>query len=153
MVQLWVVDGRAYGFGRTELVSCPGMINTATLSYQASGQYVYGVFTALNPQEVLTLTPNVSLQITAIQLRDLGASTVNLNPTNLVTTITGGELNFSWPADHIGWRLLVQTNNLDAGISVQPNDWTSVTGSAATNQISIPLDTSKPTEFYRLVFP
>ena len=51
-------------------------------------------------------------------------SSVNTNPTNIMATVSGNVLQLSWPADHTGWRLLVQTNHLAAGISVNTNDWT-----------------------------
>jgi hypothetical protein len=71
----------------------------------------------------------------------------------LTNGVSGGKLNLSWPTDHTGWRLLVQTNNLASGISSNTNDWGTVAGSISTNQVSIPIDVSKPTEFYRLTLP
>jgi hypothetical protein len=67
--------------------------------------------------------------------------------------MSGNNLNLSWSADHIGWRLLVQTNNLAAGVSRNTNDWAAVAGLAATNQISIPIDRTKRAGFYRLIYP
>ena len=78
---------------------------------------------------------------------------VNQGPTNIIFGVSGGKLNLSWPSDHTGWRLLVQTNNLAAGVSANTNDWMTVAGSSATNQMSLPLDVTKPTEFYQLVYP
>jgi len=78
---------------------------------------------------------------------------VNTTPTNLVASASGTNLTFSWPADHTGWRLLVQTNHLANGISANTNDWGTVSGSAGTNQISIPIDRTKQAEFYRLIYP
>ena len=62
-------------------------------------------------------------------------------------------LNLTWSADCTGWRLLEQTDQLASGISTNLNDWATVAGSAATNQITIPLDQAKPTTFYRLRYP
>jgi autotransporter-associated beta strand protein len=81
------------------------------------------------------------------------ASGVNTTPTNITAVVSSGNLNLSWPTDYVGWRLLMQTNHLAAGISSNPNDWGYVSGSSTTNQVSIPIDTAKPTEFYRLVYP
>ncbi len=77
----------------------------------------------------------------------------NPMPPAITNAISGGNLQLAWPADHTGWRLLVQTNHLAAGISANPNDWMTVAGSATTNQVSIPIDATKPTEFYKLVYP
>ena len=74
-------------------------------------------------------------------------------PANVTWSIIGTNLNLAWPADHTGWRLLVQTNDLGAGISMNANDWTTVPNSAATNTLVVPMNFSGPAEFYRLVFP
>ena len=78
---------------------------------------------------------------------------VATNPTNIVASVSGSNLNLSWPADHTGWRLLMQTNNLAQGISSNTNDWGTVSGSAGTNQVNVNIDPTKPTEFYRMVYP
>jgi autotransporter-associated beta strand protein len=80
-------------------------------------------------------------------------SSVNTSPTNIIATVSGNVLTLSWPADHTGWRLLVQTNNLVAGISANTNDWTAVPGSAGINQTNIIMNPARPSEFYRLVYP
>jgi len=76
-----------------------------------------------------------------------------LTPPTLTNSVSGTNLVLSWPTDYIGWKLLVQTNNLSAGVSINPADWDVVPGSSATNDVSIPIDAAKPTEFYRLVSP
>jgi autotransporter-associated beta strand protein len=80
-------------------------------------------------------------------------SVVPTNPPNLACATSGSSLTISWPQDHTGWRLLVQTNKLNLGLSLNPNDWTAVPGSAQTNRVAMPLSPSLPAEFYRLVFP
>ena len=81
------------------------------------------------------------------------ANPISTVPTNLVWSVAGINLNLSWPSNRTGWRLLVQTNNLNLGISLDTNDWTTVPGSPLTNQINEPLDPALPLEFYRLIFP
>ena len=101
--------------------------------------------------------PGVAAQLlntgSAVQLAVTPLVTVATNSPTLTNAVSGGSLILSWPADHIGWRLLVQTNNLATGVSSNTNDWMTVTGSAATNQAVIPIDATKPTEFYRLIYP
>jgi len=89
------------------------------------------------------LTVNGSIQV----------GSVSTTPTTIVYTPSGRTMNLSWPSDHTGWRLLVQTNNLALGLSVNINDWGAVAGSSVTNQVSIPINATLPTEFYRLVYP
>ena len=80
---------------------------------------------------------------------------VNTTPTNMVSSLSpdGTTLTLSWPADHLGWRLLVQTNNLAAGISGNPADWGTVTGSSTTNLENITINPALPSEFYQMVYP
>jgi autotransporter-associated beta strand protein len=78
---------------------------------------------------------------------------VQTAPANLIWAVGGTNLSLAWPADHTGWRLLTQTNNLANGISVNINDWSTVPGSQQTNQVLLPIDPALPAEFYRLVYP
>jgi autotransporter-associated beta strand protein len=79
---------------------------------------------------------------------------VNTTPTNIVATVSGGtNLMLTWPFDHTGWRLLAQTNNLANGISSNTNDWGTVSGSAGTNLVNIPIITTNKSGFFRLVYP
>jgi len=89
----------------------------------------------------------------SITLASGGVLPVNTARTNIEAVVSGNTLTLNWPTDHIGWRLLVQTNNLASGISSNTNDWSAVSGSGATNQATITVDPSKPAEFYRLVYP
>jgi hypothetical protein len=56
----------------------------------------------------------------------------------------------SWPTDHIGWRLEVQSSSLDVGLT---GGWTTVSGSQTTNLMVIPIDQSSEAVFFRLVYP
>jgi autotransporter-associated beta strand protein len=81
------------------------------------------------------------------------ASVISTVPINIGAVVVGGSLQLTWPADHLGWRLLVQTNHLSQGISLNHADWGTVPGSTTVTQETIPIDHTKPTEFYRLVYP
>ena len=75
---------------------------------------------------------------------------VNTTPTNIVATVSGRNLNLSWPADHLGWRLQVQTNALNVGLSRNWFDWPNSTN---VTSVSVPLSPQNPTVFLRLVYP
>jgi autotransporter-associated beta strand protein len=75
---------------------------------------------------------------------------VNTTPTNIVSSASGGNLTMSWPADHIGWTLQVQTNSRAVGLNT---NWFPVSGSSSTNQVIVPISSATPTVFYRLVYP
>ena len=78
---------------------------------------------------------------------------VSTVPTNIVWSLSGTNLVLSWPADNTGWRLMMQTNHLSSGLSLNSNDWAAVPNSPGTNQISLPIDPTQTDEFYRLVYP
>ncbi|HEX3624426.1 MAG TPA: LamG-like jellyroll fold domain-containing protein [Verrucomicrobiae bacterium] len=76
--------------------------------------------------------------------------TVNPNATNLVESIANNQLTLSWPADHTGWELEVQTNTVSSGLGT---NWVPVTSSTNVNQIVIPVNLSNGCIFYRLIYP
>ena len=76
-----------------------------------------------------------------------GPGYVNLDPTNLTMSANGNQLSLSWPADHLGWRLQVQTNSLSTGLGT---NWVDIPGSTSITSTNIAVDPSAPTVFYRL---
>jgi hypothetical protein len=75
---------------------------------------------------------------------------LSTTPPQITFGINNGKIQFGWPLDHFGWRLEGQTNLLGAGLSTS---WVTVPGSAATNQIGMPMDTANGSVFFRLVNP
>ncbi len=77
------------------------------------------------------------------------------SPPHLTNSVSGGtSLVLSWPQGYLGYRLLVQTNNLNKGVSSNKTDWGTVLGS--TNITSTNLTIIKvgmTNEYYRLVYP
>lgn len=69
---------------------------------------------------------------------------VNPNPTNITFSVSGGTLMLSWPADHIGWTLQMQTNGLTS------TNWLDVPGSSSFSTTNIVINPAIPTTFYRL---
>ena len=76
--------------------------------------------------------------------------TPSLTPLSLVFQPASQQLQVSWPADHIGWRLLIQTNGPGVGLST---NWTVFNGSDSTNQVSVPIDPANGSVFLELVYP
>jgi hypothetical protein len=76
--------------------------------------------------------------------------TVATNPTNILFSVSGGNLNLSWPADHLGWSLQVQTNSLAQGLGA---NWVTVPNSSAVNSTNFAINPTNGTVFYRLKYP
>jgi hypothetical protein len=106
-----------------------------------NGSAYYYVVTGLN---ILGQESAYSAQVVA-----LPASTVPQSfGADLVSSSGQTGLQFSWAADHTGWRLLMNTNGLE-----NSNAWFTVSNSAATNQVWLPLSPAQPSAFFRLVYP
>jgi hypothetical protein len=67
-------------------------------------------------------------------------------PVAISATNVSGQLGIAWPADHTGWQLQSQTNSLGT-------NWVNVAGSAQTNLIAMPANTTYGAVFFRLVHP
>ncbi len=96
-----------------------------------SGTTYYYIVTAINDGGAINSAP-------------VSARTVSLVATDVTVGTSGNQLQLSWPADHTGWRLLMNTNL--AG----PN-WQEVAGANATNTLFLPM--TNASMFYRLVYP
>jgi hypothetical protein len=83
------------------------------------------------------------LTVSGTLIAALPGSGPDTTPTNLVASVSGNTLTLSWPPNHIGWFLEVQTNSLSS-------TWTVVPGSSTTNQVDVPIDTHLTDVFYRL---
>lgn len=98
------------------------------------------------------------LQLTVTNTYGTNIAFVNLAVVNPVSTVppglgfalTNSQLTLSWPPDHLGWTLEAQTNSLDVGLS---NNWTQVVGSTGVTNITIPINLTNGTVFYRLMYP
>lgn len=78
----------------------------------------------------------------------VSALPVSLSPPQLVSGVSGGQIQISWPADHLGWTLQVQTNDLSVGLGT---NWISIPDSATNTQFAAPLTRENPSLFYRLI--
>jgi hypothetical protein len=84
-----------------------------------------------------------------ISLYGMPTQVIATNSPNLGVQVGGNILQLGWPNDHTGWRLQVQTNNLNVGLGT---NWFDVAGSTTTNQISFPINPDQGGVFYRLLY-
>ena len=78
------------------------------------------------------------------------AHPVSTNAPTLNFSTSTGQLNFSWPADHLGWRLQTQTNARNTGLGT---NWMTLEGSTNTTNVILPVSTANASVFFRLVYP
>jgi Domain of unknown function (DUF5010)/DUF5010 C-terminal domain/F5/8 type C domain len=75
---------------------------------------------------------------------------VSLTPTSIATVASGNTILLSWPTDHLGWHLQVQTNTLGAGLGT---NWVTLPGSDLVTGTNITINPANGAVFYRLVYP
>jgi hypothetical protein len=99
----------------------------------------------------MLLTNNSGVHIDfAARMEASAKPAVNPNPPLLTSVESGANLLLSWPADHIGWSLQVQTNSISVGIS---NNWHTILESSTGNTWTLPIDPANGCVFCRLVYP
>jgi Concanavalin A-like lectin/glucanases superfamily len=101
----------------------------------SDGTTYYFAVSALNSAGESTNSPPVSVQ------------PVSLTPPLFTVLSSGGQVELTWPENHAGWSLQVQTNSLVG------TNWVTVPGSTLTNQIPFPINAANGSVFFRLVYP
>lgn len=81
---------------------------------------------------------------------EAGARPVSTSPTPLNYSLLSNVLQFTWPSDHTGWKLQIQTNPPAVGLGT---NWVSVANSNGTNLFFIPIDSNNGSAFFRLKYP
>ena len=96
---------------------------------------------------LVTAQDGVTTNLYTVNLTQLSVNTATFTMTN---SVSGGNLNLSWPADRLGWRLQVQTNTLGTGLGT---NWFTWPGSTTVTSETIPINAANGNVFYRMVYP
>jgi len=138
-----------YG-GTLRVVTLTGTIVATNTFKMFSATNYTGTFAALSPTAPgINMIWNTNTLTTDGTLRVI--STLNTNRTNITFTVQGGtQLNLGWPADHIGWRLQVQSNAPPKGLGT---NWVDVPGSTTNGSMSFPVGKTNGSVFFRMTYP
>jgi cellulose 1,4-beta-cellobiosidase len=138
----WNASGNASSYNVKRATSSNGVYsviatNVTTLGFTNTGLsdgtiYYYAV-SAVNPVGESANSAGVSAQ------------PISLTPPLFSFSSNAGQIQLTWPQDHTGWSLQVQTNSLTG-------NWVTVPGSTLTNQIQISIDPANGSVFFRLVY-
>ncbi len=71
-------------------------------------------------------------------------------PMNLVLVATNRQMLLSWPQDHLGWRLQIQTNSLGNGFGT---NWVTVPNSTNVIGTNIVINPTNGSVFFRMIYP
>jgi len=77
-------------------------------------------------------------------------ASINTNAFKITNSVSGNVLTLSWPVDHTGYRLQVQTNTLGNGLRT---NWVDVPGSTGVNTTNFTINPVNGAVFYRLIYP
>jgi hypothetical protein len=140
----WTGNGSFYSVYRGLVSGGPytniaaAITNTSYLdSSVQDGTAYYYVVTAL---DILGVESSYSAEVVALP-SSMTAVAINYG-------LGGGGLQLSWPPDHAGWRLLMDTNDLSI-----PGGWTMVPNSAYTNQVTVPFSLLVSNAYFQLTYP
>jgi hypothetical protein len=122
--------------GTTNLLTSGVASSPLALTLGAVNPVVVRV-TAQDGVTVQTYTVNVTMQPSLI-------------PPTLSRSVSNGILTLSWPSSNLTYTLQVQTNVLGKGLST---NWMPVSGTASVTSTNLPINSTQPTVFYRLVYP
>ncbi len=111
---------------------------TFTNSGLTNGVMYYYTVSATNAFGSSAVSTQVSARPTSTAVPQLGSG------------VSAGQITLSWPSDHTGWSLQTQTNSLAQGLGT---NWVTVSGSASTNQMILPVNPTNGSAFFRLVYP
>jgi hypothetical protein len=75
---------------------------------------------------------------------------VSFSPTQLSFTTGPSRLQLTWPSDHLGWTLQAQTNSPNSGLGT---NWVAMPASTMTNAITLPINSTNGSVFFRLAQP
>jgi autotransporter-associated beta strand protein len=133
-------------YGGTLVLSNVASVAASNTFKLFSANSYHGAFGALSPA-----IPGPDLAWNTNTLATDGTlRVVRTSPTTLANARAGNLLTFSWPSDHTGWRLQVQTNSTSVGLGA---NWYDVPNSVSTNQMTFAINPAAGCVFYRLVYP
>ncbi len=134
------VNGSGFTVGQFPLIKYTGAIGGSGFAALNLISLPAGVTGSLSNN-----TANLSVDLVITAAPPAGPNPI---PTNIVTAVSGNQLQLSWPASHTGW--LLQSNSVSL---TSPAAWFTVAGASATNQMFLTMDPTTPNVFFRLQLP
>jgi autotransporter-associated beta strand protein len=123
-------------------------VNDAFKLFNTSGGY-NGAFslTSQTPGQLVTwnsnnLTLNGTISVATV------APSLPTSPTNIMVSLSGSQMNLSWPTNYTGWSL--QSNSVSL---LSTGSWYTVAGSTSTNRVVLTIDPGKTNVFFRMSLP
>ena len=77
-------------------------------------------------------------------------SSVNTNSFPINASVSGNNLNLSWPPDRLGWKVQMQTNSLNTGLN---GNWVTLPATASVTNYTVTINPANPAVFIRMTYP
>jgi hypothetical protein len=115
------------------------------------GEYATGSFTATRSVEMILWNGAGSgyTVVGPISVQDV-TGIIETNTVSVISSQTNGQIQITWPPDHAGWQLQMQSTPLNVGLG---NNWVNVSGSTSVSTMTIPLAHTNGCVFFRLAYP
>jgi hypothetical protein len=106
--------------------------------FQNSGAYA-GNFSSI------TILPATGLYGSFAPSTGILTITTTPPPPTIMASVSGSQINISWPANYLGWSLQMQTNLLNA-------NWITVPNSSLVTSTNFPIFNGNNTVFFRMAY-
>jgi hypothetical protein len=143
----WNASANASGYNVKQSTTSGGPYQTIATNIAASNYTATGLTNGTTYYFVVSALNSAGESSNSISA---SAQPVSVSPPQLGFVAANNQVQITWPADHLGWSLQVQTNSLAAGIG---NNWVTVPSSSLTNQMTVPIDPANGSVFFRLIYP
>jgi hypothetical protein len=134
---VFTVNGSVLGAGTYTLIQAANAI-TSSGTYTVTGTAI---------PTATGFTASVAVSGNVVQLTITGTTTYPSVGTNLVFSVSGGSLKFSWSSSYLGSAL--QSNSIAINVT---NDWFTIAGSTTVTNMTFPIGTNGSV-FFRLNTP
>ena len=127
-----------------------------TFQWRKNGTNIFGATNAVFNLASTVLADNgvysvVVSNSTGMLTSSNATLTIPAQPTTSITPkMTNGVINLQWPSNQTGFRLLAQTNPAGMGLTT---NWLPVANSNTTNQLTVPVNPTNGSVFFRLAYP
>ena len=143
----WAMSAGASGYNLKQSLANGGPYNTIISALTSTTYTNTGLTNGVIYYYVVAATNSTAESANSAPA---SAQPVSSAPVNLGLSASANLLQISWPTDHIGWVLQMQTNSNSAGLGT---NWVTITNSNLTNLFLPSPGIGADTAFFRLMHP